>query len=103
MPNAATPARRTSIETVKCSAKYLSRNATPKNTMTTPMRVSALAPVSQLHNAFARGDGGRIGPCAVTGGGGAVAGSAGEAAGDTSGTCIDSGACPRDGEGSGTF
>ena len=53
-PPAATMASRSSIGIVKRSVKYLSRNATPKNSMTTPMRVSALPPASHSRNRFER-------------------------------------------------
>ena len=55
--------------------KYFSRKATPKNSITTPMRVSALPPVNHAHNRFARGeDVGKGGATALwTGGGDAAA------------------------------
>ena len=54
-PTAATAARRNSIGSVKCSAKYLSRNATPKKSTTTPMRVIALPPVNQAQSGLTLG------------------------------------------------
>src|SRR5258706_15400938 len=63
-PSIATPSKRTSIGIAKFCAKYLSRNPTPKNKTTTPIRVSALPPVNHAHSGF--------GAAGVRGGGGTL-------------------------------
>jgi hypothetical protein len=62
MPASATPMSFASIGTVTNSARYLSRNPTPKNSAITPMRVSALPPVNHAHSGLTRGATGTLAP-----------------------------------------